>query len=94
MALDREALNRQLFEGKQPVAASFVNPLDRVAATDTPRYGFEPARAQALLEEAGFRPGPDGIRVNAAGQRLSLELGTTAGNRTRESVQQVLQNQW
>jgi peptide/nickel transport system substrate-binding protein len=94
MALDREALNRQLFEGKQPVAASFVNPLDRVAATDTPRYGFEPARAQTLLDEAGFRPGPDGIRVTAAGQRLSLELGTTAGNRTRESVQQVLQNQW
>jgi peptide/nickel transport system substrate-binding protein len=93
-ALNREALTQQLFEGKQPVAASFVNPLDRVAHADLPRYPFDAARAQALLEEAGFRPGPDGIRVNAAGQRLSLEIGTTAGNRTREAVQQVLQNHW
>jgi peptide/nickel transport system substrate-binding protein len=93
-ALNRDALTQQLFEGKQPVAASFVNPLDRVAHGDLPRYPFDAARAQALLEEAGFRPGPDGIRVNAAGQRLSLEIGTTAGNRTREAVQQVLQNQW
>lgn len=94
LALNREALTQQLFEGKQPVAASFVNPLDRVAHDDVPRYPFDAARAQALLDEAGFKPGADGIRVNAAGQRLALEIGTTAGNRTRESVQQVLQNQW
>ena len=35
-------------------------------------------------------PGPDGVRVNGAGERLSLELMTTAGNRSRELVQQVL----
>jgi peptide/nickel transport system substrate-binding protein len=32
--------------------------------------------------------------VNTKGERLSLELMTTAGNRTRELVQQVLQSQW
>jgi ABC-type transport system substrate-binding protein len=31
---------------------------------------------------------------NAAGQRLSLEYMTTAGNKLRELIQQVLQNQW
>ena len=36
----------------------------------------------------------DGIRHNAAGEPLALELMTTAGNRTRELVQQVLQSQW
>ena len=34
------------------------------------------------------------MRHNAAGDKLSLELMTTAGNRTRETVQQVLQSQW
>jgi peptide/nickel transport system substrate-binding protein len=36
----------------------------------------------------------NGFRHNAAGERLSLELMTTAGNRSRETVQQVLQSQW
>ncbi len=93
-ALDREALVKQLFEGRQPVAASFVNPLDKVSSDDVPRWRFDSARAAALLDEAGFRPGADGIRANATGGRLSFELMTTAGNRTRELVQQVLQNQW
>jgi peptide/nickel transport system substrate-binding protein len=34
------------------------------------------------------------VRRNAQGQRLALELMTTAGNRSRELVQQVLQSQW
>ena len=36
----------------------------------------------------------DGVRYNAEGEPLSLELMTTAGNRTRELVQQVLQSNW
>ena len=93
-AIDRQAVSQQLFEGKQPVATSFVNPLDRVSAEDVTSYKYDPTRAQALLEEAGFKPGADGIRVDSGGQRLSFELGTTAGNRSREAVQQVLQSQW
>ena len=50
--------------------------------------------ASALLEEAGWRPGPDGIRRNAEGARLALDLQTTAGNRSRETVLQVIQGQW
>jgi peptide/nickel transport system substrate-binding protein len=34
------------------------------------------------------------VRRNAQGQRLSFELMTTAGNRSRELVEQVLQSQW
>ena len=94
LALDRGALVQQLFEGRQPVANSFVNPLDKVSADDLPRWAYDPARAAKLLDEAGFKPGTDGIRADSAGRKLSFELMTTAGNRTRELVQQVLQNQW
>jgi len=34
------------------------------------------------------------MRVNAAGEPLRFEIMTTAGNRTRELVEQVLQSQW
>ncbi len=94
LGLDREALSRQLFEGKQPVAHSFVSPLDWIAVADLPRYDYDPARAARLLDDAGWSRMRDGIRHNAAGQRLALELMTTAGNRSRETVQQVLQSQW
>jgi len=92
--LDREAISKQLFGGKQPVAHSFVNPLDWIAADDIPKYPFDAKQAAALLDEAGWTTMRNGFRHNAAGERLSVELMTTAGNRTRETVQQVLQAQW
>jgi peptide/nickel transport system substrate-binding protein len=92
--LDREAISQSLFAGRQPVARSFVNPLDAGYSAETPRYRYDPARAASLLDAAGWQAGADGVRRNAAGQSLSFDLMTTAGNRTRELVEQVLQSQW
>lgn len=92
--VDREGMSRQLFDGRQPVAQTNVNPLDWVHAGDVPTYPYDPARAAALLDEAGWRPDAGGVRRNAKGEPLALELMTTAGNRSRELVQQVLQSQW
>ncbi|MCX8101905.1 MAG: peptide ABC transporter substrate-binding protein [Geminicoccaceae bacterium] len=94
LALDRELLVRQLFEGRQPVAHSFMSQLDRMLAEDVPRWSHDPDQATRLLEEAGWRPGPGGIRRNAQGEPLRLDFQTTAGNRSRELVQQVLQGMW
>ena len=94
LALDRPRIVAQLFEGRQTVAHGLVNPLDAMADPDVRQYPYDPARAAALLEEAGWRLALDGIRRNPAGERLSLELMTTAGNRSREQVQQVLAAMW
>src|SRR5690606_1557627 len=85
---------QQLFAGKQPVADSFVSPLDWVHAKGLKPYPYDPKRAAALLDEAGWSAMRQGVRHDAAGKRLTLELMTTAGNRSRELVQQVLQGQW
>ena len=53
-----------------------------------------PERARALLAEAGWTPGEDGICRNAAGERLSLEFTTSTGIRVRELLQQVMQSEW
>jgi peptide/nickel transport system substrate-binding protein len=94
LALDREVLNQRLFAGKQPVAHSFVNPLDVAYDPQVRVHAHAPKRAGELLDAAGWRKGADGMRRNAQGQALQYELMTTAGNRMRELVQQVLQSQW
>ncbi|MEX0814327.1 MAG: peptide ABC transporter substrate-binding protein [Dongiaceae bacterium] len=94
LALDRAGMSAELFGGRQPVAHGAVSPLDWIHTEDVPKYPHDPARAAALLEEAGWTVASDGLRRNAAGERLSLELMTTAGDRTRELVEQVLQSQW
>jgi peptide/nickel transport system substrate-binding protein len=92
--IDRKTMTSRLFEGKQPVADTWVNPLNPMYSPDAAKYPYDPAKAKALLAEAGWKPGSDGICRNAKGERLSLELTTTAGNQLRELVEQVLQNQW
>ena len=89
--LDRESITQQLFASRQPVANSNVSPLDRMAAPDVRRWRFDPAAASALFAEAGWGTMSNGVRVDATGRPLRVELMTTAGDRTRELVQQVLQ---
>jgi peptide/nickel transport system substrate-binding protein len=92
--IDRAAISTSLFAGRQPVADSFMSPLDAGYTTDIPHYRYDPAKAKALLEAAGWHGAGGGIRRNEQGQKLSLQLKTTAGDHTRELVEQVLQSQW
>jgi peptide/nickel transport system substrate-binding protein len=51
------------------------------------------ASATALLEEAGYVVGADGIYEHPEDGRLSLAVGTTGGNALRELQQQIIQAQ-
>ena len=92
--MNREQLVARLFDDKLPVAHSNIHPLDAVWSADVPQYKHDPARAAGLLESAGWLPGPDGVRRNAAGDPLQIDILSTAGDKTRELVEQVLQSQW
>jgi peptide/nickel transport system substrate-binding protein len=94
MGIDRQSMVDRLMGGRVPVANSFVSPLEPVYVADVPTYPYDPARAAALLTEAGWTPGADGIRRNAAGQPLALEFSTSTGVRVRELLQQVMQSEW
>jgi len=93
MAIDRKAISDKLFEGKQPVAEGPISPLDPMFSPTARRYPFDPAAARKLLDEAGFTEVRNGVRHNSQGERLSIDMTTTAGNRVRELVAQVIQSQ-
>jgi len=94
MAVNRQAINERLYSSKAVLAASFVSPQNPEFDPGVPVVPFDPAAARRLLDEAGWTPGPDGIRRNAAGQRLSLELLASAGFRVNELLQAVMQDAW
>ena len=94
LGLDRESISERLFGGRQPVADSNVNPLDWIHYEKTRKYPYDPTAAAALLDAAGWTGEAGGIRRDGDGEPLRLELMTTAGNRTRELVEQVIQSQW
>jgi peptide/nickel transport system substrate-binding protein len=56
-------------------------------------YAFDPGRAGALLDEAGWTPGPGGIRQKA-GRPLALEILNIAGEAERAQVVQLAQAGW
>jgi peptide/nickel transport system substrate-binding protein len=98
-AIDRADLVRRTVGQFQPGAAVLNN---RVWLPGQPPYrdhgrlagyaSVDVAGARTLLEDAGFRPDPDGIYVRQ-GKRLSLTLSTTAGNALREDQAVLIQDQ-
>lgn len=94
MAIDRKTIVARLFEGRVPLADSFLTDGEFGAAADIRTPGFDPKAARALLEQAGFRPGPDGILRAADGRRLSIDIAAASGNRLNELLEQVLQSQF
>lgn len=96
-AINREELTKAIFEGKQQVALHNISPVDTSWYTADPKKItlYKPSKKDAakLLDEAGWKMGPDGFRYKD-GKKLSLSFMTTAGNKTRETVQTFLQSQW
>jgi peptide/nickel transport system substrate-binding protein len=93
MAIDRKTISDKLFDGKQPVADGEVNPLDPMYSPAARHYPFDLAAAKKLLDEAGFGEIRNGVRQNAKGDKLSIELAFASGNRTLEQIAQVIQSQ-
>lgn len=91
-AIDRQAIADQLMQGAVRVADSPLNPTSPYHNPDVPPTRYDPEGAVALLEEAGWRPGPDGIRVKD-GIRFAFTMLNRAGTADRIAIAQVIQAQ-
>ncbi|QEL27350.1 peptide ABC transporter substrate-binding protein (plasmid) [Bosea sp. F3-2] len=58
-----------------------------------PPHQFDLARANALLDQAGWVRGADGIR-SKGGKRLEFAVSSTSGDEIREQIEQILVQDW
>ncbi len=74
MAIDRKSLVEGVLEGQASPDQTFVPPGSLGSYASTVKgFTYDPVRAKALLDTAGWRPGPDGI-AQKGGRRLKLQL--------------------
>ncbi len=91
-ALDRDEYVRTILDGLAPVALGPIQPVSWAYSDQVTRHPFDPARARALLDEAGWTAGADGIRQKGSA-RLAFTLITQAGYAIRENIAQAIERQ-
>lgn len=91
-AIDREAIVNEILEGHGEVAHVPESPVSWAYNPDVPKFDYDPEKAKKLLAEAGWKPGKDGI-LEKDGKRFSFEVKTNQGNKAREDIVVLLQEQ-
>lgn len=90
-AINKQALVSGIYKGNGRVGVSSFIPGTPFYNAAAPSFNFNIARARQLLDEAGWRVGPDGIRVKD-GKRMKLFMITNKGNIMREKILQYVQS--
>lgn len=85
-ATDRESIVHYLLRGKARPADSLLPPNNWAYDGDVKQYPYDAAQAERLLDAAGFKRGPDGIRFH-----LTLK---TSNEESARLLGEVLASQW
>jgi peptide/nickel transport system substrate-binding protein len=90
IGINKKLIVDKLLYGKTTVGSSPLS--SGWAAPKVSPSEYAPDKAKKLLDDAGWKPGADGIRVKD-GVKASLTYQTTSGDKLRELAQQVIQEQ-
>lgn len=92
-AMDKTSIIDAVYYGLPLPTETYLSAVSWATNPNLPAHEYNPDTARALLEEAGWVEGSDGIREKD-GTKLSFTCSTTAGNQVREQAQQFLQQTW
>jgi peptide/nickel transport system substrate-binding protein len=94
-ALNRKQIVDALYFKHATVATGPVPPVHAWAYDKNakPQYPFDKAKAESMLDAAGWKKNASGIREKD-GVPMKFEVITNAGNKVREGIVQVFQQQW
>jgi peptide/nickel transport system substrate-binding protein len=80
-AIDRDLLIRTLMSGHARAAKSLLPTTHWAWNDEGPSFNYDPARAEQLLEDAGYKRGKDGVRLH-----LTMKTSTVEEARLLSSV--------
>jgi peptide/nickel transport system substrate-binding protein len=89
IAIDRQSICDLVYYGLPKPANSLLTPTHWAFNPNLPKLEYDPKRAAAMLDQAGWVRGADGIRVKN-GVRLSFTNSTVTGNQLRAQTQQLI----
>lgn len=93
-ATSRQEIIDKVEHGSAYAAETDQHPLLSWAYTsDIKHYPYDPAKANATLDAAGWKVGKDGVRVKN-GRRLEFNLSTPTESTAGIAVQTLLQQEW
>ncbi len=89
-SLNRSEIVRNVTHSINTVGNSDIAEYSWAFPKGLPMYDNDPAKARALLDEAGWKVGPDGIRAKN-GQRLELQFSLISGSSVGEKTASIVQ---
>ncbi|TCQ06204.1 peptide/nickel transport system substrate-binding protein [Rhizobium sp. PP-F2F-G36] len=93
LATNTKEIVSTLFSANYPVATSILASSAIGYADETAKLGFDAEKAKALLDEAGYKPGADGIREKD-GRKLVLTAYESLPQPQNRATLQLVAQQW
>ena len=88
-AIDRNLIIRTLYHGHAQPAVSLLPPAQWAWTGDVVRYDYDPARAERLLDEAGYHAGAGGVRLHLAMKTSTDERARLLGAVLQQQLARV-----
>ena len=95
-AINRDEINKAFYENHYKTAASFVHPEDSWFTTNPKQITIYPSdkkKAAEILDQAGWKVGPDGIRAKN-GQKMTFTVTAAAEYKINENIEVFVKNSW
>ena len=76
-AIDKQAIAAIAMDGLAPAGTSLLSPVDTFFHWNVPpaeQYSYDPAKAKQILDDAGYKMAPNGVRVAPNGKPLKFRL--------------------
>ena len=89
-AIDVPTMVKEVLQGYAALATGQFSPSSWAFDPRVKPYAYDPNRAKALLAEAGFTPGPDGVLVKD-GKRFSFSIRHDQANQTMKDTAVIIQ---